>query len=297
MKNRVRRKKNTINKNYSYFIYAGVIITILQFWLLKNFYQEQKMIKLPDKLFQSSIEYPEEELIPEPPDTSFIDDPGTSAANAACEETGNGEIYEAEVQDTAEGSNGPEEQVLSDTQKQIVLTLLEILDEDIEYGYEVFPDSGYPTNNIWISTDVISIVLKEAGFDLMELIYEDMSEHREDYPMDIKGRDEAIKYIDFRDVFFQEQFFKRNAFELPVEYNNEDPNNNILWQPGDIIFFQFDPDNPYKDLGGFVSSRKNQQGVPLVIMISAEFGTVKEVDVLQEYNIVGHYRYPPPEVD
>jgi len=294
MKNRAIRKKNTFNPSYRYFIHAGIIIAILQFWLLKNFYQEQKIIKLPDKLFQSSIEYPEEELIPELPDDSLTDDISIPAIG---EETGNGEISEEEVQDSAENSNGPENQDLTETQKKIVLTLLDLLDKDIEYGYEVFPDSGYPTNNIWISTDVVSMVLKEAGLDLMELIYKDMSEHREDYPMDIKGRNEAIKYIDFRDVFFQEQFFRRHAFELPVEYDNEDPNNNILWQPGDILFFQFDEDNPYKDLGGFVSSRKNGQGVPLVIMISAELGTVSEVDVLQEYNIVGHYRYPCPEVD
>ena len=90
----------------------------------------------------------------------------------------------------------------------------------------------------------------------MELIFKDMSEHKEDYPMDIKGRNEAIKYIDFRDVFFQEQFFRRHALELPLEFNPDDPNNTILWQPGDILYFQFDPDNPYKDLGGFVSPTK-----------------------------------------
>lgn len=288
MKNRIEKKRFTGTLNYRYFIYAGIIIALLQFLALKSFYQEQKIIKLPQRLFQSPVEYPAEELSLEltgGPDISK-EDIGTEPSAAA--------DNEEQTDDEAAG-NG--ELILTDTQKQIVLRLLELLEEDIQYGYETFPDTGYPSNNVWISTDVISVVLNDAGFNLMELIFKDMSEHKEDYPMDIKGRKEAIKYIDFRDVFFQEQFFKRNALELPLEFDVEDPNNSILWQPGDILYFQFDPDNPYKDLGGFVSPRNNEEGVPLVIMISAELESISEVDVLYEYTIVGHYRYPPPEVD
>jgi len=32
-------------------------------------------------------------------------------------------------------------------------------------------------------------------------------------------------------------------------------------------------------------------------MISPETNELEEINVLQEYEIVGHYRYPPPEVD
>ncbi|GAG73715.1 unnamed protein product [marine sediment metagenome] len=195
-------------------------------------------------------------------------------------------------------SNDIESHNLSDIQRDIVLKALELLDEDIKYGYNVFPDTGYPSSNVWISTDVISVTLRDCGYDLMDLIYEDMNEHKEDYPMDIKGRKTAIKYIDFRDVFFQEQFFKRNALTtLPLEYDKENENNNFLWQAGDIVYFQFDENNPYKDLGGFISPNKNNDGIPLVIMISKELGKVREVDKLMEYKIVGHFRYPPPEVD
>ncbi|MCD4670805.1 MAG: DUF1287 domain-containing protein [Actinomycetia bacterium] len=290
MKNRTGRKKFTGILNYRYFIYAGIIIALLQFLALKNLYQEQKIIKLPEKLFQSPVEYPIEELSPGFVFGGYDPNPdGNSSFSTAG--------LKDETQSSGESASGSGDSVLTDIQKQIVLRLLELLEENIEYGYEVFPDSGYPTNNIWISTDVISMVLNEAGFDLMELIYKDMSEYKEDYPMDIKGGREAIKHIDFRDVFFQEQFFKRHALELPTEYNIDDPNNIILWQPGDILYFQFDPENPYKDLGGFVSPRKNEEGVPLIIMISAELESVREVDVLMEYAIVGHYRYPPLEID
>ena len=68
----------------------------------------------------------------------------------------------------------------------------------------------------------------------------------------------------------------------------------IQWQPGDIVYFQFDPDDPYKDYGGFISSRTNDQGVPLVIMLSKELVKISEVDKLMEYTVVGHFRYPNP---
>ncbi len=287
MKNRMNNRRSAAALNYRYFIYAGIIIALLQFLALRTFYGEQEVIKLPEELFQSPVQYPREELVLETGSGTGRGGSGNTAAGDAPEAS-------EEVPDE-EAANG--ETVLTDIQKQIVLRLLELIEEDISYGYEIYPETGYPPDNVWISTDVISMVLNDAGFDLMELIFKDMSDNKQDYPMDIKGGRAPIKYIDFRDVFFQEQFFKRNALELPLEFDSNDPNNPVLWQPGDILYFQFDPDNPYKDLGGFVSPRTTDEGIPLVIMISAELESVSEVDVLEEYTIVGHYRYPPPEID
>lgn len=290
MEERIRKKQFRKNINYKYFIYIVAIIALLQLLTLRACYQE-KIFKLPEKLFSSKIDFPISELTLDitygEPESRFMED---SDAYMTEEDSA--------IESDENQPNDIESHNLSDIQKEIVLKALELLDEDIEYGYEVFPDTGYPSSNVWISTDVISVTLRDCGYDLMELIYEDMNEHKEDYPMDIKGRKTAIKYIDFRDVFFQEQFFKRNALTtLPVEYDKENEDNSFLWQPGDIVYFQFDENNPYADLGGFISSHPNEDGVPLVIMISKELGKVSEVDKLLEYKIVGHFRYPPPEVD
>lgn len=290
MEERVRKKQFRKNINYKYFIYIVAIIALLQLLTLRACYQE-KIFKLPEKLFSSKIDFPISELTLDitygEPESRFMED---SDAYMTEEDSA--------IESDENQPNDIESHNLSDIQKEIVLKALELLDEDIEYGYEVFPDTGYPSSNVWISTDVISVTLRDCGYDLMDLIHEDMNEHKEDYPMDIKGRKTAIKYIDFRDVFFQEQFFKRNALTtLPLEYDKENENNNFLWQAGDIVYFQFDENNPYADLGGFISSHPNEDGVPLVIMISKEFGKVREVDKLLEYKIVGHFRYPPPEVD
>ena len=68
----------------------------------------------------------------------------------------------------------------------------------------------------WISTDVVSVVLKDCGYDLMELVYDDMSKHIDAYPMNIKGSKNPDKKTDFRVVYFQQKFFQRNALELSL---------------------------------------------------------------------------------
>lgn len=289
MEERIRKKQYRKCVNYKYFIYIVGLIALLQLLILRACYQE-KIFKLPEKLFSSKIDFPISELTL---DISYGESESRSIEDGDASVTEEDSAIESDENQSAE----IEGQNLTDIQKKIVLKALELLDKDIKYGYEVFPDAGYPTSNVWISTDVISVTLRDCGYDLMELIYKDMSEHKEAYPMDIKGSKTPIKYIDFRVVFFQEKFFQRNALELTVEYDINDENKSLLWQEGDIVYFQFDENNPDKDLGGFISPRYNDEGVPLVIMISSEFGKVREVDKLLEYKIVGHYRYPPPDVD
>ncbi len=289
MANRIIKRRYREKTKYKYFIYIVIFIALLQLLILKIYYQE-KTFKIPENMFISEKDFPISELILDitygEPEPELTEDSG---------------VYETEEDSSAEPDENYSSELgsmnLTDIQKTIVIRTLELLDEDIKYGYEVFSGTGYPDNNIWISTDVISVTLNDCGYDLMNLIYDDMNNHKEDYPMDIKGGRAPIKYIDFRDVFFQEKFFKRNALILPNEYDTADENNNFIWQPGDVVYFQFDEDDPYMDLGGFVSPHKNADGIPLVIMISGEFNKVSEVDRLLEYKIVGHYRYPPPDID
>jgi uncharacterized protein YijF (DUF1287 family) len=289
MAERARKKRYRRNIDYRYIIYIIVFIAVIQLIVLKLYYKEEPS-RLPEMLFSSQKDFPISELIPdmscEGVKSEYPEDAGTQEEDAA-------ETYES-------SSNELGSLNLTDTQKNITLRILELLDEDIEYGMEYFPNTYYPgIENKWISTDVISVTLNDCGIDIMELIYKDMLEHKEDYPMDeITGRKTAIKYIDSRNVFFQERFFERSALILPDEYDNEDENRSLIWQAGDIVYFQIDKDDPDSDhYGGFISPHKNEDGVPLVIMISSEFEKVSEVDVLLEYKIAGHFRYPPPEVD
>ena len=277
-------------------VFTVILLIALQGWFLLKYYKEL-ITKIPSDLFKSPKEFPLSEQIINEQNTQISISENNSNISATDQSTQTSETETATSESTAESSSGSDTVVLSDVQKKIVLKLMELLDKNITYGYKVYPKTGYPTENVWISTDVISVTLRDVGFDLMELIYNDMKAHKEDYPMDIKKQKDPNKYIDFRDVFFQEQFFKRNALELDTNYIPEDKNNIIQWQPGDIVYFQFDPKKPIQDLGGFISSHTNTNGVPLIIMISKEFGSVKEVDKLLEYKVIGHYRYPNPYAD
>jgi len=291
MEHRVR-KKTKRNISYRYFIYIIIIIAILQVLALKTYYQE-KTFKLPDNLFVSKTNFPISELTLDITHREILpenhDDNETASA---------GEDSEAETDESGDSAGSTSNNGLSEAQKNIALKALELLDEDVEYGYQLFPDTGYPDNNVWISTDLISITLNNCGYDLMELMYKDMIEHKEDYSLEDKGRKTPIKYIDFRDVIFQEKFFSRNALTtLPHEYNLNGENLDFLWQAGDIVYFRLDEDNHDKDRGGFISPHTRENGIPLVIMIEPETNILKEVDLLQEYEIIGHYRYPQPEVE
>lgn len=290
MEERIRKKQYTRSISYKYFIYIVAVIAIMQLLTLRACYTE-KVYELPERLFSSAVDFPISELT--------LD---TTSSDAEPEITGDGEtavteeIPEAETEESETDETGI--QNFTDTQKNIVLKSLELLDRDIEYGYQLYPDTGYPNSNVWISTDVISVTYNECGIDLLELIYQDMVEHKEAYPMDKTGRKTPIKYIDSRDVIFQEKFFSLNALTtLPHEYDLDDENRDFLWQPGDIVYFRFDENNIDKDRGGFISPHTNDSEVNLVIMISPENNLLEEADVLQEYEIVGHYRYPMPVVN
>lgn len=291
-----KAKKIQIRKSQGFkvTVFAVIVFSAVQVWFLYKNYKEI-VTKLPDNLYASPLSFPVSELTI----NSKYQPPAESQENGqiavTAEETISLETADTTAAESVETTaENTQEFVLTDVQKKIVLRLMALIEEDIQYGYKVYKETGYPNENIWISTDVIAMVLKDAGYDLMELINKDMADHREDYPLDIKNRKDPIKYIDFRDVFFQEQFFKRNALELEKKFIPGNKENMIQWQPGDIVYFQFDPENPYQDLGGFISSRNSDNGVPLVIMISKEFERVVETDKLQEYIIVGHFRYPNP---
>ncbi|MCE5329351.1 DUF1287 domain-containing protein [bacterium] len=306
MKAKTRNIQSRKKIRYNLIIIFIVAISALQFWNLKTFYKEIK-IELPKNLFKSQISLPISEITVGK-ETVSVNIEETNAL-----ESNNGDQNSTSATDSGTGDstditnkNGATETTLtgdenafelSDAQKKIVLRLMKLPEEDIIYAYQAYPETGYPDGQNWISTDVVSVVLRDCGYDLMELVYKDMSEHIEAYPMDQKGSKNLDKKSDFRVVYFQQKFFQRNALELPIDFNPDDPANLLQWQPGDIVYFQIDPENPGKDVAGMISTHKNDKGIPLVIMITKDLGKVSEVDGLSTLKASGHFRYPYPELN
>jgi uncharacterized protein YijF (DUF1287 family) len=301
METRIRKSQRRRKLRYDIVIVLFVALAALQFWTLKSFYKEIK-IEIPQNLFKSYINFPLSENI-QGKETELSDfkntdssessenDPesGTSSAIALTEE------FSGATDSTSANESGVFD--LSEEQKKIVLRLMKLLEEDIEYQYQFYADTGYPNDKYWISTDVVSVVLNDCGYDLMELLYDDMSNHIDAYPMEVKGSKNPDKKTDFRVVYFQQKFFQRNALELPTDFTPSDPANVLQWQPGDIVYFSIDAENPGKDIAGMISNHNSPEGIPLVIMITKELGKVTETNALADMKASGHYRYPYPELN
>ena len=133
--------------------------------------------------------------------------------------------------------------------------------------------TGYPDDEYGVCTDVIAFGLLGAGYNLMELVNEDIIKNPNDY--NITNID---KNIDFRRVRNLKIYLDRNAITLTTDINDIDK-----WQGGDIIVFE-------KHIG-IVSDKRNKKGISYVIHHANPYQLNYEEDFL-EYrdDIVGHYR-------
>ena len=134
-------------------------------------------------------------------------------------------------------------------------------------------ETGYPNDHYGVCTDVVAFALLEAGYDLKELVNEDIKKNKELYNIDI-----IDKNIDFRRVKNLQVYFKNNAISLTTDINDI-----TAWQGGDIIIF--------KKHIGIVSDKRNKKGISFIIHHANPFQLYYEEDVLEKYtDIVGHYR-------
>jgi hypothetical protein len=133
--------------------------------------------------------------------------------------------------------------------------------------------TGYPDDNYGVCTDVVAFGLLGAGYDLMELVNEDIKNNKEKYNIDV-----IDKNIDFRRVRNLKIYFDNNAISLTTDiYDIES------WQGGDIVVF--------KKHVGIISDNRNKNGVPFVIHHAHPYQRFYEEDILESRNdIVGHYR-------
>ncbi len=136
-------------------------------------------------------------------------------------------------------------------------------------------NTGYPNDEYGVCTDVVGFGLKDAGYDLMELVNEDIIAYKERY--NIKTID---KNIDFRRVRNLNVYLKNNHISLTTDLSKI-----AEWQGGDIIVF--------KDHIGIISDKRNKKGIPFLIHHANPMQINYEEDILELYNkdyIIGHYR-------
>ncbi len=159
-----------------------------------------------------------------------------------------------------------------DDQTDILNNVREYIATNPKYRSKYYAN-GYPDDEYGVCTDVVAFGLKGAGYDLMELVNEDIRNNKDDYNIDT-----IDKNIDFRRVQNLKVYFKNNAISLTTNIYDIDN-----WQGGDIVIFQ--------NHIGIVSNNRNKDGVTFVIHHANPYQKYYEEDILELRNdIVGHYR-------
>ena len=159
-----------------------------------------------------------------------------------------------------------------DDQSDILMNTKKYIAKNPKYKSKYY-SGGYPDDNYGVCTDVVAFALKESGYNLMELVNEDITNNKDKYDIEV-----VDKNIDFRRVSNLKVYFGNNAISLSTDINKIEE-----WQGGDIVLF--------KKHIGIISDKRNKKGIPFVIHHANPFQLSYEEDILERRNdIVGHYR-------
>ena len=133
------------------------------------------------------------------------------------------------------------------------------------------------------AADVVIRCLRQQGIDLQREVHDDMSAHFRLYPQ-LWGALAPDSSIDHRRVANLQRFFERKAQVLTPTRNPAD------FQPGDIVIWSLA--NAEKHLGIVVPGPGERAGEAWVV--HHREGNVKWEDVLFDFKIDAHFRYPAP---
>ncbi|MDE5630709.1 MAG: DUF1287 domain-containing protein, partial [Bacilli bacterium] len=159
-----------------------------------------------------------------------------------------------------------------DDQTDILKSAREYIESKPKYKSKYY-SNGYPDDEYGVCTDVVAFALLNAGYDIRELLNEDVKNNKDKY--DIETRD---KNIDFRRVRNLNIYLDNNAISLTTDIKKIEE-----WQGGDIVVFE-------KHIG-IISDYRNKRGVPFIIHHANPYQIYYEEDILELRNdIIGHYR-------
>lgn len=173
------------------------------------------------------------------------------------------EIYKSDIDKDNDGI---------DDQTDILLSVKSYIKTKPKYKSKYY-GTGYPDDEYGVCTDVVAFGLLNAGYDIKELLNEDVKNNPDKY--NIKSRD---KNIDFRRVNNLKVYLDNNAISLTTDIHTYEE-----WQGGDIVVFE-------KHIG-IISDNRNKKGIPFVIHHANPYQSSYEEDILPyRRDIVGHYR-------
>lgn len=133
---------------------------------------------------------------------------------------------------------------------------------------------GYPDDGHGVCTDVVAFGLRGAGYDLRELVNEDIKNNQDKYNIEVRD-----KNIDYRRVRNLLLYLQDNSINLTADIDDIE-----TWQGGDIVVFSTHI--------GIVSDKRNKKGIPYVIHHERPYQEEYEEDILssRKNDIKGHFR-------
>ncbi len=159
-----------------------------------------------------------------------------------------------------------------DDQTDILLSARSYLDQKPKYQSKYYA-GGYPDDGYGVCTDVVAAAFLGAGYDLRERVHQDILARPEDYSIEIVDPN-----IDYRRVRNLNVYFSAHAISLTTDVSAI-----AEWQGGDIVVF---PEHI-----GIVSDRRNRRGIPLVLHHAHPFQVHYEEDILEQRDVIAHYRF------
>jgi uncharacterized protein YijF (DUF1287 family) len=136
-----------------------------------------------------------------------------------------------------------------------------------------------------VCTDVVIRAYRALGFDLQQLVHQDMEKHFDLYPT-IWSLRRPDANIDHRRVQNLRVFFTRFGASLDI---SNDPQS---YSPGDLVTWNLASSGRAIPHIGIVTRRKSFIGRHPLIVHNIGDG-VKIEDTLFQFKITGHYRYAP----
>ncbi len=153
---------------------------------------------------------------------------------------------------------------------------------DASYATLPYPNGDVPADR-GACTEVIIRGLRNAGYDLQQLIHDDMAVDFSAYPK-LWGLSAPDSNIDHRRVPNHLVFMRRHGLELPCSTAGRDL---ATWQPGDLVYWRLPSGHTHC---GVISNDRSRSSLPLVIH---NIGPVaSQQDCLTAWKIIGHFRYP-----
>jgi uncharacterized protein YijF (DUF1287 family) len=152
--------------------------------------------------------------------------------------------------------------------------------------YEIpYPNGDIPRSK-GMAADLVVRCFREVGFDLQQLIHEDMKLDFRVYPQ-LWQATTADENIDHRRVPNLQRFFKRKGQDLKVSRDVKD------YHVGDIVVWALP--NAEAHIGIVVPGPEGKLGSTPWVIHHPAYDTVKWEDGLFDYQILGHFSYPGTE--